>query len=108
MIMNKFALDKMFGNLRWMLLLAVLIVPSVVQAQWHATVGAQSKDKGRQVIAFLPNEIWIHEGDNITWAFNVDEIHTVTFLKLDQVRPPFPEGCPGFSSAPRPLMAAHV
>lgn len=83
---------------RWMLVFAVLIVPQVVQAQWHATVGAQSKNKGHQALAFLPNEIWIHVGDNVTWKFDVDEIHTVTFLRPGQTRPPFPVGCPGFSS----------
>lgn len=66
---------------------------------WHATVGAQSADKGRQALAFLPNEMWIHEGDTITWKFNADDIHTVTFLKAGQVRPPFAVGCPGFSAS---------
>jgi plastocyanin len=70
------------------------------QAQWHATVGAQSSGKGHQALAFLPNEIWIHAGDSITWTFDVDEIHTVTFLKAHQDRPPFFVGCPGFSSNP--------
>ncbi len=82
---------------RWMLMLGVWIVPHVVQAQWHATVGAQSKDKGRQALAFLPNEIWIHAGDNITWNFDVDEIHTVTFLKAGQTRLHRLVGCPGFT-----------
>ncbi|GAA0715433.1 cupredoxin domain-containing protein [Dokdonella soli] len=68
--------------------------PLVHAAQWHATVGAQSHDMGRQAMAFLPNEIWIHAGDSITWTFDVDEIHTVTFLIAGEVRPPFPVGCP--------------
>jgi hypothetical protein len=33
-----------------------------------------------QALAFLPNEIWIHAGDSITWTFPVSEPHTVTFL----------------------------
>lgn len=82
------------------LVIGLLIVPQVVQAQWHATVGAQSRNKGRQALAFLPNEIWIHAGESITWDFVTDEIHTITFLKSSQVRPPFPVGCPGFSSDP--------
>lgn len=82
---------------RWMLMLAVLIAPRVAQAQWRATVGAQSQDKGRQALVFLPNEIWIHAGDSVTWKFDVDEIHTVTFLKPGQTRLPFQVGCPGFS-----------
>ena len=81
--MNKSALHEMFGCetkiqiprsiwlpalLRWALVLAVLIVPQAGRAlEWHATVGAQSGDKGRQALAFLPNEIWIHAGDSIDW-----------------------------------------
>lgn len=86
--------------LRWIFLLGVFIVPQVVQAQWRAAVGAQSHDQGRQAMAFLPNEIWIHADDSITWEFVTDEIHTVTFLKQGQVRPPRTVGCPGFSSDP--------
>jgi plastocyanin len=86
-------------TMRWMFVVAVLAVPQVVlaQAQWQATVGAQSKDKGHQALAFLPNEIWIHAGDSITWTFVTDEIHTVSFLKPGQTRLPFQMGCPGFS-----------
>jgi len=71
-------------------------VPAVA-AQWQAAVGAQSEDKGHQVVAFLPNELWIHAGDNIQWTVNADEIHTISFLTAGQVRPPFFVGCPGFS-----------
>src|SRR6516165_11188214 len=56
---------------------------------WHATVGAQSNDKGRQALAFLPNEIWIHAGDFIKWTFDVDEVHTVTFIPDKDLRPSF-------------------
>src|SRR5205823_3330625 len=73
---------------------------SMVQAQWTATVGAQTDEKGIQALAFLPNEIWIHAGDRITWTFQADENHTVTFLTAGQVRPDFNVGCPGFSSDP--------
>jgi plastocyanin len=83
---------------RWMLVLAVLIAPRLVLAQWQATVGAQSDDLGRQAMAFLPNEMWIHAGDSITWTFATDEIHTVSFLISGQIRPPYQVGCPGFSS----------
>jgi plastocyanin len=76
---------------------ALLALTPALGAQWHATVGAQSKDKGRQALAFLPNEIWIHAGDSISWTYNADDIHTVTFLTDGQVRLPFPVGCPGFS-----------
>lgn len=97
----------MAKSARWvgLLFLTGLAAPALVQAQsgWHATLGAQSKDRGHQALAFLPNEFWIHAGDTVTWRSDVDEIHTITFLRTDpsaQVRPPFPVGCPGFSSSP--------
>jgi plastocyanin len=62
-------------------------------AQWQASVGAQSPDKARQVLAFLPNELWIHAGDSVLWTVNADEIHTITFLKAGQPRPLFVGGC---------------
>lgn len=77
---------------------AVLALPAF-GAQWNAAVGAQSNNKGRQALAFLPNEIWVHAGDSIAWTSETDEIHTVTFLANGQVRPPFPVGCPGFSTS---------
>ena len=64
-------------------------------ADWQAAVGAQDASKGRQVVAFLPNELWIHAGDSIEWNVNADEIHTITFLTNGQIRPPFGVGCPG-------------
>lgn len=67
-------------------------------ADWQATVGAQSEDKSRQVVAFLPNELWIHAGDTIQWTVEADEIHTITFLTDGQVRPTFFVGCPGFDT----------
>jgi plastocyanin len=63
--------------------------------QLRAVAGVQSHDKGKQVLAFLPNEVWIHEGDSITWTLPTDERHTVTFLTPGQVRPKFQIGCPG-------------
>jgi plastocyanin len=84
-------------NVTLTLFFALMGLTPAFAAQWHATVGAQSQDKGRQALAFLPNEIWIHVGDSISWTFNADDIHTVTFLTDGQVRPPFPVGCPGFS-----------
>lgn len=76
---------------------AVFTFVPAVKAQWQATVGAQSNDKGRQAVAFIPNELWIHAGDTIHWAVNADEIHTITLLAAGQTRPPFFVGCPGFS-----------
>jgi plastocyanin len=76
------------------------MVPRALRAQWHVIVGAQSGDEGRQALAFLPNEISIHAGDKVTWAFDAGEIHTVPFLKANQIRPSFAEGCPGFFNIP--------
>ena len=75
--------------------LALTICPAIQGQSWQTTVGAQSKDKGTQALAFLPNEVWIHAGDTVTWTFATDEPHTVSFLKPGQVRPPLDAGCPG-------------
>lgn len=71
------------------------------QQEWKATVGAQNKDLSRQAAAFLPNEMWIHAGDQISWTFASGDVHTVTLLTVGQVFPPtYTLGCPGFSSSP--------
>jgi plastocyanin len=85
---------------RWLLVLAVAIVPRAVWATtWQSVAGVQSFDEAIQVDAFLPNELWVHVGDSIAWTFPALEIHTVTFLKPGQIRPPRPGaangGCPG-------------
>ena len=84
-------------KLTWLVLLCATIVfsQSVHAQSWQATVGAQSADKGVQALAFLPNEIWIHAGDSITWTFPTPERHSVTFLTPGQVRPTIVIGCPG-------------
>jgi plastocyanin len=80
---------------------SALLVPTLVQAQawkvqaWKVQVGVQTEDKAIQVLAYLPNEIWIHTGDSIEWTVATDEPHTVTFLTAGQVRPPYTVGCPG-------------
>jgi plastocyanin len=79
----------------WMIILAAAALQPMAHAQWKATVGTQTTGKGRQVLAFFPNEIWIHAGDSITWTFAADEIHTVTFLTASQPRPSRLVGCPG-------------
>jgi len=76
--------------------------------QWNGTVGAQASDLTHTALAFLPNEFWIHAGDNIRFNFVTAELHTVTFLKPAQIRPPaFSNfginggvfvGCPGTTS----------
>lgn len=76
------------------LMLVGLAVPPLAQAtQWHALVGAQSADMGHQALAFLPDEIWIHAGDGISWTLPTNEIHTVSLLVSGTPRPGFPAGC---------------
>src|SRR5271167_889222 len=90
-------LISILATYRWLLMLGILIIPQWVQAQWKATVGAQTEDKGIQALAFLPNEIWIHANDSVTWTFETDEPHTVTFLTSGQTRLAYQVGCPGFA-----------
>jgi plastocyanin len=84
-----------FGFVTLAVLSFALTAPA--QQTWQAKVGAESPGMGRQALAFLPNEIWIHAGDSVTWTFNSDEIHTVSFLVIGQIFPVFAVGCPGFS-----------
>jgi plastocyanin len=86
--------------------LAVLSLPYPVRAEenWNATVAGQSKDMAKQAIAFLPNELWIHAGDSITWTFASGDIHTVTFLTVGQVYPfDFTQGCPPITPSGSPF-----
>jgi plastocyanin len=84
-------------RLIWFALLAAPIVFSqaAYAETWQMQVGAESANKAHQALAFLPNEIWIHAGDTITWSFPAHEIHTLTFLTPNQVRPSRFDGCPG-------------
>src|SRR5215472_229465 len=87
----------------WLVLYAAFIVPEAVQAEsWRAIAGAESPDHAVQVIAFLPNEMWIHTDDSITWSFPTPEPHSATFLTPGTVRPPFTVGCPGTNTTPDP------
>ena len=86
------------GKLHLLFLAVLMMFPRLALAQWNATIGAQSDDLGRQALAFLPNEIWIHAGESITWTMSANEGHTVTFLTSGQIRPPFTVECPGFSA----------
>src|SRR5438105_7137720 len=80
---------------RCVLLASILLPVSALADNWQLQVGAQNGDRSHQALAFLPNEIWIHAGDSITWTFAANEIHTVTFLTSGQVRPSRLAGCPG-------------
>jgi plastocyanin len=88
------------------LLTALLGFSHGVQAQqdWRASVGGQNADMSKQAVAFLPNEIWIHAGDSITWTFASGDIHTVTFLTTGQVYP-FDQsnGCPPITPSGLPF-----
>ena len=97
---NSVRLSRIFrsGTFRSIFVFGVLVLPQIAQAQWRATVGAQNESLGRQALAFLPNELWIHAGDSVTWTFDSDEIHTVTFQRLGQIRLAFQAGCPGFAA----------
>src|SRR5215469_12405516 len=84
----------------------VLAVVSMAQGQqnWDATVGGQSADMSKQAVAFLPDELWVHAGDSITWTFNSGDIHTVTFLTVGQVYPlDFTQGCPPITPSGLPF-----
>src|SRR5262245_17134084 len=87
-----------FGTLRLVLVVGVVLLPRLSSAQWTATIGAQSHDLARQSLAFLPNEIWIHAGDSITWTLATNERHTVTFLPANQAVPDVSTSCPGFAN----------
>ena len=49
-----------------------------------------------QALAFLPNEIWIHAGDSITWPFASGDTYTVTFLTVGQICAFDPDRVPNF------------
>lgn len=91
--------SRMYVVAALLLVLAGLTLPRTVTAQqvWKATAGAQSKDMGKQAIAFLPNEMWIHAGDSIMWTSASGDIHTVSFFIAGQPYKDFTVGCPGFS-----------
>jgi len=98
--MNIVGSSRFLGIFNSILLLVAVTVPQLVEAKtWQAAVGAQSHDLGRQALAFLPNDVWVHAGDSLTWTFSTNEIHTVTFLKQDvtpqQIRPANTVGCTG-------------
>jgi plastocyanin len=76
------------------LLISILLPVSALADNWQLQVGAQNGDRSHQALAFLPNEVWIHSGDSITWAFVANEVHTVTFLTPLQLRPSRFAGCP--------------
>lgn len=94
--MNNLLISRFHSPFRRCALLIALLLPFAAFADtWQIQVGAQNGDRAHQALAFLPNEIWIHANDSITWSFPSNEVHTVTFLALGQVRPNRFTGCPG-------------
>ena len=100
------SIGSQFQRISWhcALLFAVLVPHAVSAESWQLQAGAENPDRGRQAIAFLPNEVWIHAGDSISWSFPTHERHTLTFLRPGQTRPPgfgpvfgILVGCPGLT-----------
>jgi plastocyanin len=87
------------GSLFALLFTVILMLPSPARAQktYNAYAGGETPDESIQADAFLPNELWLFEGDSIKWTFvPKNEPHTVTLLATGQVRPsaPPPAGPP--------------
>ena len=87
------------GLLCWLLVPAfmVLFAPKAKAAgascntTYPANVGAETHDESVQANGFFVNELWVYEGDCIEFTWNSqNEIHTVTLLATDQVRPAAP------------------
>ena len=85
-----------------MILVAGAMTTAVRAEEWRVLVGQESPTRGRQALAFLPNELWIHAGDSVRYIYPTHERHTLTFLKPGQTRPPgfgptfgVLVGCPG-------------
>ena len=94
--MKNLLTSRFHSTLRRCALPIALLLPFAALADtWQIQVGAQNGDRAHQALAFLPNEIWIHANDSITWSFPSNEVHTVTFLAPGQVRPHRFIGCPG-------------
>lgn len=79
---------------RWVVMVALILPLPAMANTWLLKVGAQNGNKAHQALAFLPNEIWVHSGDSITWTFPTNEVHTATFLTPLQLRPSRLAGCP--------------
>jgi plastocyanin len=96
MKMTRHSLGLIPVSVQRVVLLAAFLAPQVaLAAQWNVKMGAQVPDclpgadgdqklaagcQARQIMGFVPNEIWIHQNDSITWTHATDEGHTVTFL----------------------------
>ena len=45
------------------------VSPAKAQTTYYANVGGETPDQSVQADAFLPNELWLFEGDSIQWTF---------------------------------------
>ena len=90
---------------RWLEIGLALLVfstaPRVAFAQttWRATVGAKAAISGVRP-RVLPRTKSGSTSATASPGGSYREVHTVTFLMDGQMRPPFPGGCPGFSTSP--------
>lgn len=58
--MTSFSASKLRRILRRCTFLVTLIFPvSALANTWQLQAGAESPDRGRQELAFLPNEVWM-------------------------------------------------
>ncbi|HET6143346.1 MAG TPA: hypothetical protein VFE02_07530 [Candidatus Acidoferrales bacterium] len=76
---------------------SIFSLPAKAQTTYSVNAGGETKDQSVQANAFLPNEVWLLEGDSIKWTFAPkNEVHTVTLLTPGQIRPsaPPPAGPP--------------
>ena len=96
------SISERVASLAVVILMTGVTTSALSAKEWQAWMGAQSRDLGSQAIAYLPSELWVHTNDTVRWTLSSTEIHTVTFLKPGQVRPPLfgpvfevPVGCPG-------------
>jgi plastocyanin len=132
--MRKFRKILRISPWSWVLALALLAVPLSSSAQWKAKAGAEIPDcmhggggdnllasgcGAGQAMAFIPNELWIHQNDSVTWALGTDEGHTVTFLyqplpaapgapyPAAQQRPSGAVGCTAYGGATSPNNSSY-
>jgi plastocyanin len=100
-----------FSRTVFRILVAAASLASAAEAgkTYIARVGAETPDESVQADAFFPNELWILQNDSIQFQFvPKNEIHTLTFLKPGQVRPPAPPPAGPPLGATCPAAAAPV
>jgi plastocyanin len=71
-----------------MVLSPVAPLPARAATNWRAAVGAQTSDYSIQGLGFFPMELFVNLNDSITWSWQANEIHTVTFVPAGMPTPP--------------------